>query len=208
MLQYSFKLCFMLYIITQFINNSINACSILPCVAEENEFTEVEDVSNIITSTAHENRTTEVTGAPNILHGISKENETTEVVTASNLLPGTSQENRTAEVVDAANMLPKIKFESLARSCCDLQKLGGVCKNENETIIEPDPISSVKEIYELTFNDTKYLPARVLSGFSVHFLILDDPDVIVDKDLLDGIVKLEEFIVRQSSIKVIYFMLT
>ena len=65
--------------------------------------------------------------------------------------------------------------------------------------------NGLKYIEKLTFNDIKYLPASAFQGLSIHFLALDDPGVTVDEEIFDGIVKLKEFFVKRSSIKVNYF---
>lgn len=93
-------------------------------------------------------------------------------------------------------------------SCCDdFRKLpaGVVCKNATDTnyVYFPNDFPLIDNIYELEFTDIKYLPGSIFQGKSVRDIIVDDPDVTVDSNVLEGIVGLDDFIVKRSGIKVI-----
>lgn len=95
---------------------------------------------------------------------------------------------------------------------CDFRKLPGGVVSKNATDSVPHYLlikndNKLDNIYKLEFTDVKYLPARIFQGKLVQTIVVDDPDVTVDIDVLDGIIALDEFEVQRSSIKVIYLLI-
>ena len=64
-----------------------------------------------------------------------------------------------------------------------------------------------KEISELYFYDYKHIPAGMLTGCTIFELRLNDSDINVDENFLDGVLELTMLTVERSSIKVKYLFL-
>lgn len=113
-----------------------------------------------------------------------------------------------AEDVDP---FPKRKCESLLVncSCYDYLDLYGIiCDSVSNysrfsQLLASDAIFEVNSTYEITFNEIKYLPPRVLDGLIVFCLFLDDPGLAaIDERAFDGVQRLRRFHIRQSKIQV------
>lgn len=97
-------------------------------------------------------------------------------------------------------------------NCCeDFRKLPTdvVCKSATDTnyIYFPNDFPRLDNIYDLEFTAIKYLPGSIFHGKIIRAVVVDDPDMNVDSNVLEGIVALEDFTVKRSSIKVIIIKL-
>lgn len=82
-------------------------------------------------------------------------------------------------------------------TCAQIPKWTGVdCEHVTES---PFPT--------LDFRRFKYLPERIFLGLRIYAVFLWDPDITVSENVFDGILGLDAFLVAQSSIKVIYFLI-
>lgn len=83
--------------------------------------------------------------------------------------------------------------------CKEIPKWKGVrCKDD-------DYFSGYPQLHFSSFN---YLPARMFRGFSIYSVTLRDPSVTVAENFLEGILRLDRFIVEQSNIKVIHLLIS
>lgn len=111
---------------------------------------------------------------------------------------GISQENRATET----EILPHIlstraeKCESIFCSCSEYSELDGVYCEDGVGYDLP-------YIYFYRF---KYLPPRAFFGFRIKRMILNNINITVDENFLEGTTSLDHFEVRQSSIEVIYLL--
>lgn len=88
---------------------------------------------------------------------------------------------------------PAEKCKFLFCSCADIRNLSGVyCEGSGDNFI-----------FKLTFTDSMHLPEGVLEGLSVRFLHLENPEITVTENFLQGMIYLYLFSVEKSSIEVI-----
>lgn len=97
-------------------------------------------------------------------------------------------------------------------NCCeDFRKLPAnvVCKKATDInyIYFPNDFPRLENTYDIEFTDTKLLAGSIFQEKHVRAIVLDDPDVTVDNNVLEGIVALDDFIAKRSSIKVIIIKL-
>lgn len=96
----------------------------------------------------------------------------------------------------------KVRFggSCMTKNCCkDFRKIirGVVC----EMSYENDLVE-----YTFEFTDIKCLPASVFEKKHIWRILMNDGDVTVDSNVLQGIHALREFNVLRSSIQVIYLL--
>lgn len=124
----------------------------------------------------------------------------------SNNSSNISQENLSKEEEDVYKTPANQKCEPSLRICDNFQYFGHVvCKKKY--IVLPNisrDLFDFRETLSLSITDIKFLPARAFYGICIQDLTLDDPDAIVDENVFQGTVRLVEYNVKHSSIKVIH----
>lgn len=111
---------------------------------------------------------------------------------------GFARSNVSTESETISNIATTKTCKFMFCSCADFLKLSGVlCEG-----------SAYNYISKLTFVDYKNLTKGVLQGFHVALLKLMDPEITVAENFLEGIISLDRIFVEQSSIQVIYLLIS
>lgn len=120
------------------------------------------------------------------------------------------QENKTTEEKYYLDHVPGEKCEFSFCSCADFRKLDQVgCVSRKELSYPSLPDYDGNDIYILSFYDSKSnynLTKKMFQGLNISHLYLNDPEIIVAENVLEGVVGLYKLDVLQSSIEVIFLI--
>lgn len=121
------------------------------------------------------------------------------------------QENRTTEDKYLLDHVPGEKCEFSFCSCADFRKLDQVgCLSRKELPFSSLPDYDGNDIYILSFYDSKSnynLTKKMFHGLNIRILYLNDPEIIVAENVLEGVIGLYKLEVHQSGIEVIFLII-
>lgn len=111
---------------------------------------------------------------------------------------GILQEHTSGESSTLSYTEPRGKCTAENCTCAHISKWSGIeCKDREY----------LPRLPELRFNNSTYLTEKNFLGLSIYSIILRNPDITIAENFLEGILRLKEFLVVQSSIKVTYLFI-